>query len=250
MDLSGFRVVEVNGLKVYISDMSGTRVQVIDWYNENDEIIQRDYFYVVNEDFAVTKVTESVTENELKENGAVAAPTPLVQAGQASWKLTTSQHAQEKSYNAVNAYYFQLEGDENTPEGDKVIYLPYSFIEEGFTYEKALEKKLEPKIHHYTEDHEELVEGKPLDGELTEYGIRFVVSSFSPFVLEWEEQEETEEKPSVRPIRPVWGGGNKVTIIDGREEEKNPETGAPVFEISSAIAVLSTAAVICFRKKK
>ena len=64
MDLSGFRVVEVNGLKVYISDMSGTRVQVIDWYNENDEIIQRDYFYVVNEDFAVTKVTEKVITGE------------------------------------------------------------------------------------------------------------------------------------------------------------------------------------------
>ena len=63
-------------------------------------------------------------------------------------------------------------------------------------------------------------------------------------------QEETEEKPSARPIRPVWGGGNKVTIIDGREEEKNPGTGAPVFEISSAITVLSTTAVICFRKKK
>ena len=64
------------------------------------------------------------------------------------------------------------------------------------------------------------------------------------------EDDETEEKPSVRPAKPAWGNGNKVTIIDGREEEKNPGTGAPVFEVSSAIALLSTAAVICFRKKK
>ena len=33
--------------------------------------------------------------------------------------------------------------------------------------------KLEPKIHHYTDDHSELVEGKPIDGELRPEGIRF-----------------------------------------------------------------------------
>ena len=39
---------------------------------------------------------------------------------------------------------------------------------------------LEPKIHHYYDN--EFGEKQLLEGRLTEYGIEFVVTSFSPFV--------------------------------------------------------------------
>lgn len=186
LDLSGFDVYEVNGLDVYVSYISGiTRVQIIDWYNANNEIIQRDYYYSVGDDYCVTQVAEAVEEENL---GKIEAPTPVLGENDANWKLTTNHYPQTKENENVNAYYFQLEGDENTPEGDKVVYLPYSFIDPELDYNKALDMKLKPKIHHYTDDHSELVEGKPIDGELRPEGIRFVVGSFSPFVLAWEKE--------------------------------------------------------------
>ena len=183
LDLSGFEVIEINGLKIYVSTVSGTtRVQIIDWYNANDEIIQRDYYYSIGDDYCISKVVDAVEEDDIEE--PVQDPTPVKKDGK-DWKLTVNHFGQEKSYDNAEAYYFQLEGDENTPEGNKVIYLPYSFIDPELDYDEAVNMELKPKLHHYTDDHSELVEGKPIDGELRPEGIRFVVGSFSPFVLTW-----------------------------------------------------------------
>lgn len=183
LDLSGFEVIEINGLKIYVSTVSGTtRVQIIDWYNANDEIIQRDYYYSIGDDYCISKVVDAVEEDDIEK--PVQDPTPVKKDGK-DWKLTVNHFGQEKSYDNAEAYYFQLEGDENTPEGNKVIYLPYSFIDPELDYDEAVNMELKPKLHHYTDDHSELVEGKPIDGELRPEGIRFVVGSFSPFVLTW-----------------------------------------------------------------
>ena len=180
LDLSGFEVIEINGLKIYVSTVSGTtRVQIIDWYNANDEIIQRDYYYSIGDDYCISKVVDAVEEDDIEE--PVQDPTPVKKDGK-DWKLIVNHFGQEKSYDNAEAYYFQLEGDENTPEGNKVIYLPYSFIDPELDYDKAVDMELKPIIHHYSDEH-----GKKenLEGTLTEHGIRFETSSFSPFVLTW-----------------------------------------------------------------
>ena len=192
-NIAGFSELVVNGIKVWFSsgmDRNGHTV-LIDWYKEGEEEPSvREYIYNEQESLVVEQKRDSVTEEELKETGSVEVPTPVLGENDANWKLTTNHYPQTKENENVNAFYFQLEGDENTPEGDKVVYLPYSFIDPELDYDKAVEMKLKPKIHHYTDDHSELVEGKPIDGELCPEGIRFVVDSFSPFVLDWSENGE------------------------------------------------------------
>ena len=375
----------INGINVWFgeNERRGYSYKVlVNWIGEGNNAVS-EYFYTEQEQFYL----EHTEEAKEKIDSVVEEVTPLG----SDWKLTVNHFPQA---GRDDAYYFEMEADGNVPDGKKTIYVPYSYLDENLTYEKAVAMGLKPKLHHYNDGYTQI---ELLKGELTKYGMKFTVESFSPFVIAYDineeveqkvvidekletvpeslkekfdsademknalekeifekteitesetgikfmeitlqmkapngewievtkenfpeeglevlipypeetsaeshkfavahlissgeklgeieilvpeetadgllikvhslspfavayeeesndgENDETEEKPSVRPIRPVWGGGNKVTIIDGREEEKNPETGAPVFEISSAIAVLSTAAVICFRKKK
>ncbi|MBE6892702.1 MAG: hypothetical protein E7482_01660 [Ruminococcaceae bacterium] len=176
----------VNGVDVWFgeNERRGYSYKVlVNWIGEGNNIVS-EYFYTEQEQFYfefTEEAKETITEK-------VINPTPLGK----DWKLTTSNYPQVKG-EGVNAYYFQLEGDENTPSGEKVIYLPYSYVDADLTYDIALEKGMSFKVHHYNDDHISIEE--PIDGEATPYGIRFVVSSFSPFVIEWEEQEITEEEP-------------------------------------------------------
>lgn len=197
-NIAQFEYIDVNGIRVWFtfSDGGNGHTVYVDWYKADEngdpeaEPSVREFVYGQWEQLVFEVEAESITESELIESGEVETPTPVVDENETKWVLTTNHFPQTKENENVSAYYFQLEGDENTPDGDKVIYLPYSFIEEGLDYEKALAMKIEPKIHHYNEDHKTLVEGAPIDGELTPYGIRFVVKSFSPFVLEWEIEEQ------------------------------------------------------------
>ena len=104
---------------------------------------------------------------------------------------------------------------------------------------------LQVKIYHYKDDHIALVEGAPLDGELREEGIRFVVNSFSPFVLEWSSEEPEDVPENVSDNKT---STETVTItISGyktQESEENPNTGAePMLAAAAAIAAMSCAAI-------
>ncbi|MBR3962438.1 MAG: hypothetical protein IKK14_02815 [Oscillospiraceae bacterium] len=190
INLSWFELGSIEDLGIdfwYTSNSGYIQIEVIDWFDKDYNLIKREYIYVTYGEY----VNEEEAEATPGVKEEVTVPTPIGQG----WKLTTNHFPQVSRYEEVTSYYFQLEGDENTPDGEKVIYLPYSFIDpEGakdqnddgiFDYADALALELNPKIHHYNDDHDELVEGEPLNGELTEYGIRFVVESFSPFVLDW-----------------------------------------------------------------
>ncbi|MGN0629321.1 MAG: hypothetical protein ACI4IW_06805 [Oscillospiraceae bacterium] len=248
VNIAEFDYIQVNGLTVWFTVNTGDKGHaiIIYWYREGSkEPDLCEYIYAKCDPLIVEETTDAVSENEL--NGAVEAPTPIG----SGWRLTTNHFPQEKQYDDVNAYYFQLEGDENTPDEEKVIYLPYSFIDENLTYEQAVEMGLQVKIHHYNEDHTELIEGKPIDGELREEGIRFVVSSFSPFVLEWspEEKEDvpgnvTDDKASTETVT-ITISGDKA-----QESEENPNTGAePPLSAAAAIAFISCSAIIAGIKR-
>ena len=183
--VANFDKININEIDVWFGETlrrGYSNKVLVGWIDANNNMVN-EYFYTEQEQFYFED-TEPAKETITEE---VVNPTPIGK----DWKLTTNHYPQVKENENVNAYYFQLEGDENTPDGKKVVYLPYSFIDEDLDYDKAVDMGLEPKIHHYKEDHKTYVEGKPIDGELTPYGIRFEVESFSPFVLEWE--EETHE---------------------------------------------------------
>ena len=197
-NIACFGELMVDDLRIWFSTASkggDAHVVYIDWYKEGEtEPSVREYLYNEQEKLVVRETANSVPEEELTTD--VKVPTP---ADDSDWVLTTNHFAQVSRYEEVTSYYFQLEGDENTPEGDKVIYLPYSFVnpfneydynKDGvFDYSDAVAIKLKPKIHHYDDDHKEL---ETIKGELTPYGIRFVVSSFSPFVLDWSDIESVD----------------------------------------------------------
>ena len=190
INLSYFELGSIDDLGIdfwYTANSGYIQIVVIDWYDEDYNLIKREYIYATYGEYVNEEEAEATPE--IKEE--VEVPTPV---DDIEWVLTTNHFPQVSRYEEVTSYYFQLEGDENTPEGDKVIYLPYSFVnpydkydynKDGvFDYSDAVVLKLNPKIHHYDDDHNEL---ETINGELTPYGIRFVVSSFSPFVLDWSE---------------------------------------------------------------
>lgn len=253
VNIAEFDYIKVNGLTVWFTVNTGDKGHaiIIYWYTKDDEGNLEEYpdvceyIYAKCDPLIVEETTDAVSESDLDE--AVKAPTPIG----SGWSLTTNHFAQEKQYDDVNAYYFQLEGDENTPDDEKVIYLPYSFIDENLTYEQAVEMGLQVKIYHYKDDHIALVEGAPLDGELREEGIRFVVNSFSPFVLEWSSEEPEDVPENVSDNKT---STETVTItISGdktQESEENPNTGAePMLAAAAAIAAMSCAAIFVNRKR-
>ncbi|MBR6656582.1 MAG: hypothetical protein IKL18_00205 [Oscillospiraceae bacterium] len=234
INLSHFEIGSIEDLGInfwYTSNSGYIQIEVIDWFDKDYNLIKREYIYVTYGEY----VNEEEAEATPGVKEEVTVPTPIGQG----WKLTTNHFPQVSRYDEVTSYYFQLEGDKNTPDGEKVIYLPYSFIDpEGtkdqngdgiFDYADALALKLNPKIHHYNDDHDELVEGKPLKGELTEYGIRFVVESFSPFVLDWSESGNSA----------VIGENGYATLGEALEEAKAGDVIELVANVEETMVLVS-----------
>ncbi|MBR5309530.1 MAG: hypothetical protein IKU42_00205, partial [Oscillospiraceae bacterium] len=182
LNIAYFRCENIDGIDVwYTGNAGGEQTMIIDWYTSTDENAKpakREFIYVKYEDYLNKATTSSVTKEELKENygTGVTEATPIGK----NWKLNVNHYPQSK-YNDEYAYYFQLEATGEVPEGKKIIYIPYSYIDEDLDYEKALELKLHPKLKHYDDSHNKK---ENIDGVLTPYGMMFVVSDFSPFIIE------------------------------------------------------------------
>ncbi len=205
----------VNGITVYFVSLTDGHAIVFNWYNENQAPMLGEYVYVTVEDFVAVETTSSF-ETEEAIGSAVTAPTPIG----SDWELVVNKYPQS---GRDDAYYFQLESD-NAPEGEKTIYIPYAYLDPQLNYEKAREMKLEPKLYHYDEEHNQK---ELLEGELTKYGMKFVLEDFSPFVIAYElgettDNNKTPEKESTTVVIDLSGSGKK------EEDEANPNTGAPV----------------------
>ena len=94
-------------------------------------------------------------------------------------------------------------------------------------------------------DKVKLLKKSERSGEFQKEGIRFVVNSFSPFVLEWSSEEPEDVPENVSDNKT---STETVTItISGdkaQESEENPNTGAePMLAAAAAIAAMSCAAI-------
>ena len=74
------------------------------------------------------------------------------------------------------------------------------------------------------------------------------VDHLSPFAIAYESVNNTPIKPS-KPGKPY--AEDKITIVIPKEEteESNPNTGAPIIDITGAGIVVLAAAAIIFEKK-
>lgn len=179
--------VNFNLINWYTDDKNGNKVPLTD--SKGEPI--REYFTFEMLPFferTTTQVAQSEEEIEDIEEPTMAVAEKnnvnslsVMNTQEDLGKLIYTTYPQEGN---ESAHYFELnyEGAEEAIEGkDRVIYLPYSCLKEGLTYEQAKGKTF--TVKHYEEDKQTIRD--TLTGEATEKGLRFVVGSFSPFVVEW-----------------------------------------------------------------
>ena len=190
--------VTPEGITVYYAPKQGY-VRLIDWYDEEENIVERQYLYflMVQADFTVnTKTVAEVNETPSQ---------PTLKDGTASekdWALVCQKNPQE----GTNAFYVELKvvdgNGEETKEikehfennGSKSeIFLP--FFDYGINPEDAKNGRLKFTLTHYKDGIDKA--GTEIKYRLDESGtgIWFSTDSFSPFTVKWE-TVSGGEKPS------------------------------------------------------
>ncbi len=179
-DASGYTVPIANvgeftlreaGLTFYYSRTRNYTERIIQWYSDEGgtQTLGRPvYIFGYNDDFAWTTSTSSVD----RVTTEVDAPT-LIGSG---LTLVGTRYPQECGDNSL---YIELAVIGGTAGKNNEVYLPYSYF--GITYRQAQEWKLAaPMIRHYDESSSS---STVIRGEYTEYGVKFVTPSFSPFTI-------------------------------------------------------------------
>ncbi len=189
------------GIDYYCAVTENNLVVLVQFYDEQEGIIRVDgkdgyYFTLEVEPFhyAVSStVVDDIANAEKDSSGIVKKPTlVLPEHVNSAFTFTARLFPQQINSSDKNPnikYYLRLETDvpASMLEGGVDVYIPYSMIHPDLTYEKALDDKKFKVVHLYDDDsHKENLFGEP-----TEYGMKFIVDSFSPFVIEVENEEQS-----------------------------------------------------------
>lgn len=174
-----------------MAELCGTHTErIIQWYSDEggtQPLGGPVYIFGYNDDFAWTTSTSSVDQVTAK----VVEPT-LIGSG---LTLVGTRYPQECGGNSL---YIELAVIGGAAGENNVVYLPYSYF--GITYQQAQGWKLAaPMIRHYDESRSSFT---VIQGEYTEYGVKFVTPSFSPFTITCE------------PLRGDMNGDGRVTGSD------------------------------------
>ena len=164
--------ITVDGIDVYFASDQNFRSKVVQWYNDAGEVIATNYVYVKNSPFVQSVTTTAkVAADETEQN-------PYIIGGDGE-RFTCERYPQE---NAGEKQYFKFTAT-GQHTGSYTVYIPYSYF--GLTWEQAKTRIQKPVIKHYHEDH---TWREDIQGEYTEYGVKFTTGSFSPFVVDCSEQ--------------------------------------------------------------
>lgn len=159
--------ITVDGIDVYVASDQNFRSKVVQWYNDAGEVIATNYVYVKNSPFVQSVTTTAkVAADETEQN-------PYIIGGNGE-RFTCERYPQE---NAGEKQYFKFTAT-GQHTGSYTVYIPYSYF--GLTWEQAKTRTQKPVIKHYYEDH---TWHEDIQGEYTEYGVKFTTTSFSPFVV-------------------------------------------------------------------
>lgn len=181
--------VTPEGITVYYAPKQGY-VRLIDWYDEEGNIVERQYLYFLMEQADFTVNTKAVAEvNETPSQPTLRDDT----ASETGWELACQKNPQE----GTNAFYVELKvvdaNGEETREikehfeknGSKAeIFLP--FFDYGINPEDAKNGRLKFTLTHYKDGIDKA--GTEIKYRLDESGtgIWFSTDSFSPFTVKWE----------------------------------------------------------------
>lgn len=190
--------VTPEGITVYYAPKQGY-VRLIDWYDKEGNIVERQYLYFLMEQADFTVETSTVPT----VSGTPSQPTLRDDtASEKEWALVCQKNPQE----GTNAFYVELKvvdgNGEETKEikehfeknGSKAeIFLP--FFDYGINPEDAKNGRLKFTLTHYKDGIDKA--GTEIKYRLDESGtgIWFSTDSFSPFTVKWE-TVSGGEKPS------------------------------------------------------
>lgn len=153
------------------------RHRLVQWLQENDngtyEVLGYTYVCGRNDSFVQTTITNA--ESSAKESNK-----PYI-IGNEGEKFKCDRYPQRGEGKDKQYFQFTLIGGQRRENGKYVVYVPYAYFD--MTTDDGAARKARgehPTIKHYYNNHEFREE---FEGEYTEYGIKFEVSSFSPFVI-------------------------------------------------------------------
>lgn len=170
--------LEVNGLTVYFADNQHYHITLVQWLDENENVLGYSYVYGRNGDFVTSVPTETTPE----VNKEVDAPT-LEWNGVTDPGFTCDRNPQTGGNGSKVFFQFGMKNQNGMPEGGWVIYLPYEYFGD-LTWEKARTQTAKPEIYHYFDESCSESNREVLYGEYTLYGVMFKTTSFSPFVVD------------------------------------------------------------------
>lgn len=177
--VEGVYVYTVNNTPVTFAD-----IVIIQWYNEDENLIKGEYFYLVKNPYVRTVETDALSTDP---KAPVTNPT-LVASGSKGNEILRAEIPIQKAVNPnSNTKYLYMKlkyidkttGLEVKPgAAGAEVYLAYP---DGMTYDNF--KDYTVKLTHYTDENH--VKHENVELEATLIGLKFKTDSFSPFLLEW-----------------------------------------------------------------
>ena len=169
---------DIGGVTVGYTSMLGYRHMAAEWLKKNDdgtyEVLGYTYVCGRNDSFVQTTITDA-------ERSEKNAEKPYI-IGKNGEKFKCDRYPQRGEGKDKQYFQFTLIGGQGRENGKYVVYVPYAYF--GMTTADGAARKARgeyPTIKHYYNNNHELRE--EFKGEYTEYGIKFEVSDFSPFVI-------------------------------------------------------------------
>ena len=169
---------DIGGVTVGYTSMLGYRHMAAEWLKEKDdgtyEVLGYTYVCGRNDSFVQTTITDA-------ERSEKNAEKPYI-IGKDGEKFKCDRYPQRGEGKDKQYFQFTLIGGQGRENGKYVVYVPYAYF--GMTTADGAARKARgeyPTIKHYYNNNHELRE--EFKGEYTEYGIKFEVSDFSPFVI-------------------------------------------------------------------
>lgn len=170
---------DIGGVTVGYTSMLGYRHMAAEWLKKNDdgtyEVLGYTYVCGRNDSFVQTTITDA-------ERSEKNAEKPYI-IGKDGEKFKCDRYPQRGEGKDKQYFQFTLIGGQGRENGKYVVYVPYAYF--GMTTADGAARKARgeyPTIkHYYNNNNHELRE--EFKGEYTEYGIKFEVSDFSPFVI-------------------------------------------------------------------
>lgn len=157
---------------VYFASQQQYRWKVVQWLDDDNNVLGYTYVYGKNGPLSCEITTESKPE-------PAASDTPYVIGQDMTFtcELFPQEGAEDERY-----FEFHVSGTGcEDHDGAYTVYVPYSYF--GMTgYEQARKLKNRPMIYHYYDGVDRLKEDG-FAGTYTPHGVCFHVGDFSPFVI-------------------------------------------------------------------